>query len=196
MSTSDPKNYETKLTKLLAEAEISILTKTDTQGGLLHELEPSHCGGKRGLVFERQEKDTIVAVRVEIPETNSVRNSPLNSAEALQLLGALTQSLQSRDAEVKLISDDRGVAAILVSNRLCERQINAALLSKRLNQVQELVKEIEPALSSNGQTLIDNIMNRVRPIVAEITRDVSQETAVIVPTFDERARDLMMKQTQ
>jgi hypothetical protein len=196
MSTSDPKNYRVNLTELLAEAQISIRESTDTQGGLLHELEPSHCGGRRALVFDRKEKGITVAVRVEIPEASPLRNLSTTSPEVLQLLGALTQSLQGRDAEARLISDDRGVDAIMVSNRLCERSIDAAMLSKHLNQVQDVIKEIEPALSLSGQTLIENIIERVRPVIAEVTKDVSREAAVVVPTFDERARDLMTGQTQ
>ena len=68
--------------------------------------------------------------------------------------------------------------------------------TKHLNQVQDVIKEIEPALSLSGQTLIENIIERVRPVIAEVTKDVSREAAVVVPTFDERARDLMTGQTQ
>lgn len=196
MSTSDKKNYRANIGELLEEAQIAVRESAETQGGLLHELEPSHCGGRRALVFDGKEKGVTVAVRVEIPEASSLRNQLATSLEALQLLGALTHSLQGHEADARLISGDRGLEAIMVSKRLCERAGDAAKLSTHVNDIQDVVKEIEPALSYSGQTLIDSLLDRVGPRIADLGKDDSTEAAMIVPTFDEAARDRMMRQTQ
>ncbi|MFS8085545.1 MAG: hypothetical protein ACMG6H_07930 [Acidobacteriota bacterium] len=195
MSKSDQKTYRANISQLLKEAQISIRESAETQGGVLHQLEPAHCGGRRALVFDGKEKGVTIAIRVELPDASSLRNQPVTSPEVLQLLGALTQALQGHDAEARLVGGDRGLEAVMVSKRLCESSLDAERISERLNDMQDVVKEIEPALLLSGQTLIATIIARVGPVIADLSKEESTEEAVIVPSFNEEARDRMMSQT-
>jgi hypothetical protein len=196
MPTSDKKNYRSNLNEVLEEAQISILERASTQGGMLYELEPSQCGGRRGLVFDNKDKGVTVAVRIEIPEASPIRSRTTSSPEALQLLGALTLTLQGSNAEARLISGERGLEGVIVSQHLCPQSVDASNLGRYLNRLHELVKQIEPTLSLSGQMQTDSIFERVRSVIAEVRKDVPTETAVIVPTFDEAQRNRMMQQTQ
>lgn len=196
MSTNDRKNYRSNVSDLLEEAQISIRESTSTQGGQLYELEASHCGGRRALVFDSKEQGVTIAIRIELPQASSIRNRPATSAEALQLLGALTLSLQGRNSEARLVSGEQGVEAIMVSQQLCQRSIDAKSLSNYFSQLQEVVKEIETALALPGQALLDSIIGHVRPVIAEVIKDKSPQGAIVVPTFDEAERDRMMREIQ
>ena len=196
MPTSDKKNYRSDLNEMLEQAQISISERASTQGGMLYELEPSQCGGRRALVFDNKDKGVTVAVRIEIPKASPIRNRTTASPEALQLLGALTQTLQGSNAEARLVTGARGLEAVMVSQHLCPPSVDASSLGRYLNRVHELVNQIEPALSLSGQTQIDNIFERLRSVVAEVRKEQLTETPVIVPTFDEAQRNRLMEQTQ
>ena len=179
---------------LLEEAQIKVRESINVQGGKLHELEPAQWCGRRTLVFDEKEKGTTVAIRSEIPEMSPLRNIPVKSSESLTLLGALTFSLQTQDANVKLISGEQGLEAIMVSYRLCAREIDSATLYSHINRIQDIVQTVEPALSKSGRDLVDYVIERVQPQISAPTNEKLKANPVIVPTFDEEERNRMMQQ--
>jgi len=196
MSTNDQKYSRTNVGAMLEEAQLSIRERTETQGGLLHELEPAHCGGYRAIMFDNKEKGVTIAVRTELPPASQLRSQAPTSQEALSLLGALTLTLQGYGAEARLISGEQGLEAIMVSQRICDRALNADGLKQYLGQLQAIAEEVEPALSLNGQAQIEHVLVRVRPQYADLRQQETHEEAIVVPTFDEEARNRLMKQTQ
>jgi len=181
---------------LLEEAQIKVRESINVQGGKLHELEPAQWCGRRTLVFDEKEKGTTVAIRSEIPEMSPLRNMSMESPESLTLLGVLTFSLQTQDADVKLISGEQGLEAIMVSHRLCAREIDSATLCHHINRIQDIVQTVEPALSKSGQDLIDYVIEHVQPQISAPTQAELKTNPVIVPTFDEKERNRMMQQVR
>jgi hypothetical protein len=194
MSINSQKTPRANMNVMLQEAQIPVRESVEIQGGRLHELEPSHYCGRRALVFESKEKGITVAIRADIPEKSPLRDTQVTSNEALLLLGALTFSLQTQNVETKLINGQRGLEAFVLSSRLCEAESDPGTISRYLNRLQDIVQAIEPVLSLTGQTLIDRVIDAVRLHIAAPTKEVQRVEPVIVPTFDEEARNRMMQQ--
>jgi hypothetical protein len=193
---SNQKSMPVNAAALLQEAQIAVGERIDTTSGSIHELSPSHCRGQKTLVFERKEGGITVAVRVDLPETSVLRNQSLTSSEALTLLGALTLALQQHEAEAKLIAGSQGLEAVMVSARLCDRQLEATALNDHVSRVQDIAQSLEPALAEESPVLVESILERVRPVFAAPTKEIVRDQPIIVPTFDEEARNRMMQQSR
>jgi hypothetical protein len=179
---------------LLQEAQIAIGETTEMQSGSIHELDSSQCRGRRALVFDRKDGGFTIAVRVELPATNTVRGKPVTSSEALELLGGLTLTLQQHDAEAKLMEGGNGVEAVMLSSRVCERNVDAASLNDRLNRLQDIAASVESAIGAPAADVIGRLFEEVRPSVAAPTKEPVRVPPIVVPTFDEEARNRMMQQ--
>lgn len=191
---SNQKPPRASASALLNETQIAIAESIAVQGGKIHALEPAQWCGRRTLVFDEKGKGITVAIRSELPEMSPLRNVSLTSQEALLLLGALNYSLQAHDADTKLVGGNQGLEAILISRRLCESEIDSSTLSHHLNQIQDIIQSIEPVLSLSGQVLIDSVIEHVRPVISAQTNEALKAEPMIVPTFDEEARNRMMQQ--
>jgi hypothetical protein len=196
MSSSYQKNPQSQRTEVraLLEAErIEVSQSLDTQGGRLHELDPAQYGGRQALVFESKDDGVTLAIRIEVPAASPLREEALTSTVALTFLGALTLALQGHKAEAKLISGGLGLEAVLVSRRLGDRELDAAGVGRLLQALQTLAQQVEPALAASGQDVVARILARVRPVKSDLTKQSLAAEPVIVPTFDQEARDRMMR---
>jgi len=197
MSTSELRYARGNIGSLLKEAGIAVRESTEMERGSLYEVEPAQCGGRRALVFDGKEKGVTVAVRADIPEQAALRHETLGSVESLALLGALSLALQGHDAQPHLLGGERGLEAVMVSGRLCEREANPDSVHQELGRLEGIVASLEPALTLSGEALREAVLTRVRPSVAGLVSEMSDgERPMIVPTFDEEARDRMMRQAE
>lgn len=193
---SNQKYSKVNASLLLREANIAIRETIDVQSGKLHELEPAEHCGRRALVFEDGENGVTIGIRVELPQTSSLRNIPASSTESLTLLGAITFSLQGHNAHAKLLSGKQGLEAIMVSRQVCESGLDSSALSEYLELIEAVAQSIEPALALSAPASIEAVLEHVRPVVSAPESEILNVEPVIVPTFDEEARNQMMQKTR
>jgi hypothetical protein len=177
----------------LEKAGLSVIGHAETQGGVLHELDPAGSEGRRSLVFDDGTRGMTVAIRVNIPEGSSLAKAPAGSEAALCFLGALTYSIQGRQAEAKLILGSHGVEGILVSRHICAGALAVEKIPQELHDLRQIAGEIDSALAAPGPELIARLLANLSVVTSELARPIPKEEARIVPTFDEEARDRMMQ---
>jgi hypothetical protein len=190
MTTHDKYGIEA----LFKQVQIETPRVTEIGAGRLYELEPTRCGGRQALVLDGKDKGITVALRQEVPENSPLRGEATTSTEALALLGALTAALRAQEVDAELIGGREGLEAVLLSRRLCAREPDADKLNEHLDRLQEIAEALEPALTLSGRAAIDGVLARVRPQLAASPEKIERRQAVIVPTFDEEARDRMLRE--
>jgi hypothetical protein len=193
MTNKAKSRYDVNAT--LQELGMSTIAGTSTQAGRFYEFEIPDCGGRRGLVFEAKDKRLTVGIRLHFQEGCSLLRAAATSDVALSFLGALHFSLQSQALEAQLVTGAEGVEGVIITARACAEEAESPLVEEYINRVRSVVEALHPALKGEGRELIDRVLDAVRPQLAASPEEPTQPDALIVPTFNEEARDRMLGRT-
>ena len=193
MTTKAKSKYDVNST--LQELGMSVKNSTSTQAGKFYEFEIPDCPGRRGLVFDARDKGINVGIRLDFQENSTLLRAAATSDAALSFLGALSLSLKSQALEAQLITGMEGVEGVMITARVCSAEAGSPIVKERINRIRSVVEALPPVLTEEGRELIDRVLAAVRPQLAASPEKPTVPDALIVPTFDEEARNRMMGET-
>lgn len=186
-----PSPLSSALDAALKDAGLRVSQRSSVACGEVLEVEGPGIAAQSLAIFTSAHEGLQVGAKVTPPECSKLKGTSPTSDQALLLLGALSSALSARKLNVQSQMGANGFESYMITAHLCDDS-SAAEIAKTIHEVQNAAQEIETAFSSEGdfKTRI-LLLGRVSAYAPKL--QAVEATAAVVPSFDTRVRDQLMK---
>ena len=139
------------------------ITTTAIRRGGSYELARPGRPDQRVVVNEGERRRMMVGILLELPTDAPLRGRSPTSMDALAVWGALTQSLQPRNLQAQLLTDEYGVHAVLVSRHLSGDE-GTFDLRTHIADISAVIDDLAVSIRSSCQELVQRITERAASV--------------------------------
>ncbi|MCC6557078.1 MAG: hypothetical protein IT372_29350 [Polyangiaceae bacterium] len=150
--------------------------------------------GRRAAVFSTPQSGIAVGVRVDLPRAAELSGLQLESDKAAAVLGHLTMALSTIGHQAQLMAGPEGVEAVMLTSHV--HAASGPAVTARIQELVALADSLSPALAEPVSTLIESIRQLPAARPSGILQGARPAAVAVAPTFNEAARDEMMRRYQ